>query len=281
MGSKVKEILIDSLQPFGKHFGRTYEGERLRLLMCSIEENGLFNPIIVRPVDMDKYEIISGHNRVKAMKELGHSTIQAKIEENLTEDKAIEIFYESNFNQQSFSDWDYSQRIEAVQYCEKKIKEYSQQGKRTDLESDKKVEVDGKTSVQPRQKLEETSKKTTTRDKMARGLGISTATLSKYRRIIKLPKELLDPLVRLLDEKRITFEAVYVISNMRDVDIRFLIGGINKYPDRKLDLKTLKNLPKRNGDINSDEIEAIDKRQVLKALIAPVSSDVIEPRYLK
>ena len=61
----------------------------------------------------DKYEIISGHNRVKAMKELGHSTILAKIENDLTEDKALEIFYESNFNQQSFSDWNYDQRIEA------------------------------------------------------------------------------------------------------------------------------------------------------------------------
>lgn len=128
MGSEVKDILIDSLQPFRKHSGRTYEGERLQLLMCSIKENGLFNPIIVRPVDSEKYEIISGHNRVKAVKELGHNTIQAKIEDDLTEDKAIEIFYESNLNQQSFSDWNYAQRIEAVQYCEKKIKEYSQRG---------------------------------------------------------------------------------------------------------------------------------------------------------
>ncbi|MBD5526728.1 MAG: ParB N-terminal domain-containing protein [Lachnospiraceae bacterium] len=281
MGSEMKEILIDSLRPFGKHSGRTYEGERLRLLMCSIEENGLFNPIIVRPIDRDKYEIISGHNRVKAMKELGRSTILAKIEGDLTEEKAIEIFYESNFNQQSFSDWNYAQRIEAVQYCEKKIKEYSQQGKRTDLERDKKVAVGGATSVQTRQKLEEKSKQTTTRDKMARELGISTATLSKYRRIIKLPDELLDPLVGLLEEKRINFEAAYVISNMRDIDIRFLIKGINKYPDRKPDLNTLKNLPKRNVGINSDIIEAMDERQVLKALIAQVSSDVINPRYLK
>ncbi len=281
MKSEIKEILIDSLQPFGKHSGRTYEGGRLRLLMCSIEENGLFNPIIVRPVDQDKYEIISGHNRVKAMKELGHSTILAKIENDLTEDKALEIFYESNFNQQSFSDWNYAQRIEAVRYCEKKIKEYSQQGKRTDLGINKNVPVEGETSVQSRQKLEENSKQVTTRDKMARSLGISTATLSKYRRIIKLPDELLDSLVRLLDEKRITFEAAYVISNMRDIDIRFLIKGINKYPDRKLDLNTLKSLPKRNADIDGDIIVKRDERQVLKALILPVASDVIIPRYSK
>lgn len=39
MGIELKEILIDSLQPFGRHSGRTYEEERLRLFMRSIEEN--------------------------------------------------------------------------------------------------------------------------------------------------------------------------------------------------------------------------------------------------
>lgn len=247
MGIELKEILIDSLQSFGKHSGRTYEGERLRLLMCSIEENGLFNPIIVQPVDRDKYEIISGHNRVKAMKELGRSTILAKIEDDLTEDKALEIFYESNFNQQSFSDWNYAQRIEAVQYCEKKIREYSQQGKRTDLEKDKKGTGGIETSVQSRQKLKENSKQATTRDKMARGLGISTATLSKYRRIIKLPDELLDSVVRLLDEKKITFEMAYIIADLRELEIKRLIDYSNEFSDKKIDLGKLKELPRKNN----------------------------------
>ena len=257
MKNEIKEILIDSLQPFGKHSRRTYEGERLRLLMCSIEENGLFNPIIVRPVDRDKYEIISGHNRVKAMKELGHSTILAKIEDNLTESKAIEIFYESNLNQQSFSDWNYAQRIEAVQYCEKKIKEYSQQGKRTDLERDKETVVGRKTSVRTRQKLEENPKRTTTRDKMARSLWISTATLSKYRRIIKLSDKFLEPLARLLDEKKITFEMAYIIANMRESEIELFIEYRDKYPDRKIDLEKLKKLPPKN-----DQSAPITKERV-------------------
>lgn len=247
MGIELKEILIDSLQSFGKHSGRTYEGERLRLLMCSIEENGLFNPIIVQPVDRDKYEIISGHNRVKAMKELGRSTILAKIEDDLTEDKALEIFYESNFNQQSFSDWNYAQRIEAVQYCEKKIREYSQQGKRTDLEKDKKGTGGIETSVQSRQKLKENSKQATTRDKMARSLGISTATLSKYRRIIKLPDELLDSVVRLLDEKKITFEMAYIIADLRELEIKWLIEYSNEFSDKQIDLGKLKELPRKNN----------------------------------
>ena len=36
MGRDTKEILIESLQPFREHSGRTYEGERLLQLMRSI-----------------------------------------------------------------------------------------------------------------------------------------------------------------------------------------------------------------------------------------------------
>lgn len=266
MGIELKEILIDSLQPFGKHSGRTYEGERLCLLMRSIEENGLFNPIIVRPIDGDKYEIICGHNRVKAMIMLERSTIMADIRE-MSDEEATEIFYESNLNQQSFSDWDYAQKIEAVKYMEKMIHEQSQQGRRTDLERKNTAKEGEGTSVQARQKLNQNTRQTTTRDKMARGLGISTATLSKYRRIIKLSNELLEPLVCLLDEKRITFEAVYVISNMRNVDIKILIDGINRYPDRKLDIRKLKELPCKKVE-NDDVIYSIDPQAVLKVLVS-------------
>lgn len=77
MERETKEILFESLQPFKEHSGRTYEGERLLQIMRSIEKNGLLNPIIVRPVVNNQYEIICGHNRTKAMKALRHSTIIA------------------------------------------------------------------------------------------------------------------------------------------------------------------------------------------------------------
>lgn len=271
MKSEMKEIPLDSLQPFREHSGRTYEGERLQQFMRSIEKNGLLNPIIVRSVGNNQYEIICGHNRAKAMKALGRNTIMADIRE-LSDEEAIEIFYESNLNQQTFSDWSYSEKIKAVKYTEKKIQEYSQQGRRRDLERKKIEKSENGTSVQTRQKSDYSKKQITTRDKMANRLGISTATLSKYRRIIKLPDELLDPITQLLDEKKITFEAVYVISNMRDSDIKILIDGIERYPDRKLDLKILKELPRREDELkNSDVIYPRSRKAVLEALVSKES----------
>ena len=245
MKSETKEISLDSLQPFKEHSGRTYEGEWLQLLMCSIEKNGLLNPIDVRPIGEDQYEIICGHNLVKAMRTLGRNTIMADIRE-LSDEEATEIFYESNLNQQSFSDWNYAQKIEAVKHMEKMIHKYSQQGRRTDLERKNALKDGEGTLVQTRQKLDENTRQTTTRDKMARRLGISTATLSKYRRIIKLPDELLDSMVRLLDEKKITFEMAYVIADLRELEIKWFIEYRNEFLDRKVDLKKLKKLPHKN-----------------------------------
>ncbi len=255
MKNEMKELLLDSLQPFCKYIGRTCEGERLQEFMRSIEELGLQTPIIVRPIGNDKYEIIAGHNRVKVMKELGRSTIMARIEYELSDDDALAIFYDTNLNQQSFRDWSYAQRIEAVKYSEKIMKECSQQGKRTDLER-KKDTAEG-TSVYSGQKLEQNSKRITTRDGMAKRFGISTATLSKYRRIIKLSEELLDPLVRLLDEKKISFDAVYIIANKREPEIKMFIEYKDKYPDSKIYLDKLKKLPHKNDQISIESRERV------------------------
>lgn len=256
----MKEISLDLLQPFSKYIGRTCEGKRLQEFMRSIEEQGLQTPIIVRPIGDDKYEIIAGHNRVKVMKELGRSTIMAKIEYELSDDEALAIFYDTNLNQQSFSDWNYAQRIEAVKYSEKMMNEYSQQGKRTDLRRKEKT-TEG-TSVQTRHKSDQNGKRATTRDKMANRMGISTATFSKYRRIIKLPDELLDPLVQLLDEKKISFEMAYIIANKRELEIKMFIEYIDKYPDSKIDLDSLKNLPHKN-----DQFAPKSKEQVKEVFI--------------
>lgn len=131
---KVREVRLDNLIPFQLHPALTYQGERLEQLAHSIERVGLMNPIIVRLIDDGKYEIICGHNRANAMRKLDRDVILADVWEELSDDDATQLFYDSNLTQQSFSDWNYSQKIEAIKYIEKMIKENSQQGRRNDLE---------------------------------------------------------------------------------------------------------------------------------------------------
>ena len=240
--NEIVEIKLIDLVPFRARNSQTYQGERLERLMDSIASIGLMNPIIVRPIADEKYEILCGHNRVKAMKELGRDVIQACVKKDLSDEEAMEFFYDSNLNQQSFSDWNYAQKIEAVKYIEKRIRDNSRQGKRTDLiDKNLKGGKDG-TSVYSGQKLVGSTKKENTRDKMARCMGISTATLSKYRSIIKLDDRLIESIEKLLDQKRISFEVAYLISRVMPINIKMLVQSIDKYPNKEVDKNELKKL---------------------------------------
>lgn len=77
-------------QPFG-----LYDENKKEEMKESIKENGILVPIIARKIEIDKYEIISGHNRVQCSKELGLSTIPAQIVE-CNDDKATLIMLETN-----------------------------------------------------------------------------------------------------------------------------------------------------------------------------------------
>ena len=52
-------------QPF-----KVYSNDEMKELKESIERIGLQNPIIVRRLENNQYEILAGHNRVRAFKEL-------------------------------------------------------------------------------------------------------------------------------------------------------------------------------------------------------------------
>lgn len=264
----IKEIRLDDLIPFQLRSSQSYKGARLEQLMSSIERLGLQSSIIVRPVSDGKYEIICGHNRVKAMKELGRDTICAEVREGLSDDEALELFYDSNLLQQSFSDWNYSQRFKAIQYTEMLI---GQQGKRSDLVEKKDTTTDGKTSVQNRHKSEGKSRRSTTRDRMSRNMGIATATLSKYRSIIKLPDDLIEVLAQLLDEKKITFEAAYRMSGLTAFEVKTLVGYVQKFPEKKIDQTRLKDFCAKRKKIRDGSLP-VQSKTALKELLIPKDS---------
>lgn len=272
--SEIKEVRIGDLIPFQLQSSQTYHGERLEQLASSINNVGLMTPIIVRPVEGGKYEIICGHNRTNAMRELGRDTISADVREDLSDDEALGLFYDSNLNQQSFSDWNYSQKIKAIQYTETLIKKNSQQGKRSDLLEKKDTTTDGETSVQGGHKSEEKSRRNTTRDRMARRMGIATATLSKYRSIIKLPDNLIEVLAQLLDEKEITFEAAYRMSGLKPHAVEWLVKHVGRSSSMKIDLAKLKELCALSKEINKQDSPRQLSHDELKNVLVPKDTKI-------
>ena len=272
--SEIKEVRIGDLIPFQLQSSQTYHGERLEQLASSINNVGLMTPIIVRPVEGGKYEIICGHNRTNAMRELGRDTISADVREDLSDDEALGLFYDSNLNQQSFSDWNYTQKIKAIQYTESLIKKNSQQGKRSDLLEKKDTTTDGETSVQGGHKSEEKSRRNTTRDRMARRMGIATATLSKYRSIIKLPDDLIEVLAQLLDEKEITFEAAYRMSGLKPHAVEWLVKHVGRSSSMKIDLAKLKELCALSKEINKQDSPRQLSHDELKNVLVPKDTKI-------
>lgn len=75
------ELNLEDLVSFKNQPFKAYSNEEMKELKESIERIGLQNSIIVRRIENDKYEILAGHNRVNAFRELGRNKIPAKIQE--------------------------------------------------------------------------------------------------------------------------------------------------------------------------------------------------------
>lgn len=94
--NQIVELQIDRLVPFKKQQPFSmYDDNKKQEVKESIEKFGVLTPIIVRPIDNEKYEIIAGHNRVECSKELGKESIPAKIM-NIDDDDATLIMIDTN-----------------------------------------------------------------------------------------------------------------------------------------------------------------------------------------
>lgn len=231
----VTALALNKLVPFAQHPFLTYEGERLEKLANSIRVSGLINPIAVRPNIDGSYEILSGHNRVEAVKLLGQDKINAIVIEGLSDKEAERIVIESNLNQQSFADWKYSQQIRVIKIYNKYIQENSQQGKRSDLAADSTcVHTEHKsTDKQPRPKA---------RDKISKQLGLSSTVFERYRSIAKLDDGILNILCKVLDESRLGFMAAYRLSQFKQKETIAILNFLKNNPETKLKGSTVKSL---------------------------------------
>ncbi|MBQ9189133.1 MAG: ParB/RepB/Spo0J family partition protein [Clostridia bacterium] len=92
------ELDIETLTPFPNQPFHLYNEEEMEKMVESIRENGVISPIIVRPKEGGKYEIISGHNRVEACRRAGIVFIPSYVRE-VNDDTAVILMVDSNLHQ--------------------------------------------------------------------------------------------------------------------------------------------------------------------------------------
>ena len=119
MSKKIESIKIDSLIPFENHPFKERSGSEQAELSESIQANGLLEPLIVCPFSEGKYEIISGHRRVAACKELGIVAVPAIVKE-LSKDEAVIAMVDANLQREhllpSEKAFAYKMKLEALKH---------------------------------------------------------------------------------------------------------------------------------------------------------------------
>lgn len=116
---KVEEIDISLIDNFPNHPFKVLENEDLSKLQDSIREYGVLEPILVRPKDDGRYEIVSGHRRKKASELLGVQKIKCIIK-NYTDDEATINMVDSNLHREkilpSEKAFAYKMKLEAMKH---------------------------------------------------------------------------------------------------------------------------------------------------------------------
>ena len=81
------DLPVDQITPNPRQPRQVFEEEALAELVFSLQEVGLLQPIVVRPLEADRYELVAGERRWRAAQQAGFATIPSIIRE--TADEAL------------------------------------------------------------------------------------------------------------------------------------------------------------------------------------------------
>ena len=122
------QLPIQKLRPFENHPFQVKDDDEMNQLVWSVLTQGVLTPLVVRPLENDEYEVISGHRRLHACQKAGIETVPALIYA-LDRDAAAIALEDSNLHREKILP---SEKAFAYKL---KMDAMSRQGHRTDLTS--------------------------------------------------------------------------------------------------------------------------------------------------
>ncbi len=93
----IEKIVLPKYQP-RKHF----DPKKLEDLQNSIKQHGILEPLIVRPLDNEKYELVAGERRLRAATNLGVQEVPVTIH-NLTDQQALHVALIENLQREDLN----------------------------------------------------------------------------------------------------------------------------------------------------------------------------------
>jgi len=98
----VRVIPVENIESNPHQPRMIFDPDALRELAASIREHGVLQPILVRPLGANRYQLVAGERRWRASREAGLETIPALVEE-LDDDTALEIAIIENLQREDLS----------------------------------------------------------------------------------------------------------------------------------------------------------------------------------
>ena len=229
---KVCTVPISLIDDFADHPFQVRDDEDMELLIQSIDNNGVLNPVILRK-NGERYELIAGHRRKHACLRLGISGIPAIVRE-LSRDEAVVEMVDSNLQREhilpSEKAYAYKMKMDAMKRKAGRPKENS------------------------RPLVEDFS----TADIIGQDTGESGRQIQRYIRLTELIPELLT----MVDEEKIAFRPAVELSYLTEDEQRDLLETIESEeatPSLAQAIR-MKNLSKV-GKLDMDTIFAIMTEQ--------------------
>ena len=198
---RVQKIPIAKLVPFRDHPFKVVEDESMLRTTESISMFGVLTPLIARPAEDGKYEIISGHRRAHAAEAVGLAEVPV-IVRDMDDDVARILVVDSNLQRENILP---SERAFAYKM---KADAMKHQGERTDLQQEGTLD-----QVGPKWTSQEIGRAT-------------NDSMSQVKRFIRLTN-LIPELLEMLDQKKISFNPAVELSYLRPEEQRNLIEAMD------------------------------------------------------
>lgn len=229
-GDQVLELDINRLRTFKNHPFKVTTDMSMVELKDSIEKYGILNPLIVRPVPEGYYEIISGHRRKFAAKQLGYTKVPVIIKV-MKNDEAIVAMVDSNLQREYISP---SEKAHAYKM-------------RYDVMKKK-----GNTNIRGRVVHKTKGKRTV--EILAEEFGESTKQIQRYLKLTELIPELLTK----LDDDQLLISASFEIAFLKEEEQKWFLEAMD-YAQATPSLSQAQRIKKlsQSNELTEDDLKDI------------------------
>ena len=263
-GVRFTELPVKQIQPYHDHRFRLYEGQRLEDMVESIRQHGVLNPVIVLRLDENRYEMLSGHNRLQAAQLAGLTVIPALVKEDLTEEEALSYVIETNLIQRSFTDMKPSEQAAVLQLRFSKL---TCQGRRNDILRELHILETGEDAPASTSAL--LGQKSTSRDLVGKEYGLGHTSVARLLRL----NEVIEPFREMVDEGTLPLYAAVDLSYLPKEAQQWVLEASQTlhYPLTMKSVKVFREQPELTRDLVYGLIQGAQAQNKLAVPLRKIS----------